>query len=72
MHSEGAPFAERELKITGKDLLDGGMPAQYVGKVLHGLLLHCAADPQDNRADRLKGIAFGIYNDLLAAQARKG
>lgn len=72
MRSEGAPFSQRELQLTGKALAEQGIPAPYIGRILHALLLHCAADPQDNRADRLQKIAVGVYNDLRAAEGRKG
>ena len=72
MRAEGVPFSLRELQLNGKELLEGGMPAKYVGKVLHALLLHCAADPQDNRADRLRKIAVGICNDLRTADGTRG
>ncbi len=68
MREEKAPLVLRDLQVTGKALLEGGMPAPYVGKVLHGLLLHCAAEPQDNRADRLMKLAKGVYRDILAAE----
>lgn len=72
MRAENAPFSLRDLRVTGKELLQAGLPAPYAGKVLHALLLHCAAAPQDNRADRLIRIAFGAYNDLKAAEKAKG
>lgn len=53
MHEEGVPFSLKGLKITGKDLLNAGMPPENVGKTLRELLRICACEPQENTPERL-------------------
>lgn len=65
MRQEGVPFTQKSLKITGKELLERGIPAPYVGKVLRGLLTHCATSPQDNHRETLLKLSRGVYNNLI-------
>lgn len=57
MRKEGVPFTGKDLKITGKDLLNMGMPPVKVGNVLRQLLLYCANAPQENTSERLLRLA---------------
>ncbi len=64
MRKADCPFTLRELKITGRDLIDIGVTPVKVGGVLNALLEECAIDPGLNEADALlemgKGVAYGI------------
>ncbi|MBO7736283.1 MAG: CCA tRNA nucleotidyltransferase [Clostridia bacterium] len=64
MQKEGAPFCLKDLKITGKDLLSVQIPACFIGKVLHELLIYCACNPKDNAPERLIKLSKGIYKTL--------
>lgn len=66
MREEGVPFQTKDLKINGKDLLDAGMPAPYIGKILHELLMRCANEPQNNRKEMLLEMSHGVYRSFLA------
>ena len=65
MKLEGAPFSEKELKCTGKDIMEwlNLPPSEKVGEIKHKLLLHCARHPGDNTPERLKRIAIGMMHD---------
>ena len=65
MQAEGVPFTQKQLKVTGKRLASENIPAAYLGKVLYGLLMHCACAPQDNQTERLLKLSHGVYNNLL-------
>lgn len=53
MHAENAPLHIKSLALSGKDLLEAGIPAHQIGEVLNGLLLHTAVNPKDNQKERL-------------------
>lgn len=53
MNAEGAPKTLKELAISGKELLDLGVPPPLVGGCLHELLLLCVCNPADNEKKRL-------------------
>lgn len=53
MQQEGAPLRLCDLKISGADLVQIGVPAQKIGTTLHELLRHCVCYPAENRKDRL-------------------
>lgn len=65
MEHRGAPFSEKELAVTGADIMEAlSIPAgPKVGSVKAGLLLHCARVPEDNRRDRLLKIARDLVNN---------
>jgi len=56
---DGTPFSEKELKITGKELMAAsGLPeGKALGQLKHELYLHCVKNPQDNTPFRLKALA---------------
>lgn len=64
MKAEHAPLQTKDLALSGKDLLNAGIPAPHIAKVLNGLLLHSAVNPQDNQTERLLKIAQGIEKNL--------
>ena len=65
MERRGAPFSEKELAVTGADIMEAlSIPAgPKVGSVKAGLLLHCARVPEDNRRDKLLKIARDLVNN---------
>jgi poly(A) polymerase/tRNA nucleotidyltransferase (CCA-adding enzyme) len=64
MQAEHAPFQTKDLALSGKDLLNAGLPAPHIAMVLNGLLLHTAVNPQDNQTERLLKIAHSIEKNL--------
>ncbi len=65
MKLEGAPFSEKELNCTGKDIMEwlNLPPGEKVGEIKRKLLLHCARHPRDNTPERLKRIAIGMMHE---------
>lgn len=65
MERRGVPFTERELAVSGKDIMQAldMPPGPKVGRVKNGLLLHCARVPEDNRRDKLLRIAHDLVNN---------
>jgi hypothetical protein len=59
MLSDGTPFSEKELKLSGKELMKAScLPeGEALGALKHELYLHCVRNPQDNNASRLKQLA---------------
>ncbi len=57
MKKEGAPLTLKELALSGKELLELGIPAPHVSQVLQALLLHAACNPKDNTKERLLRLA---------------
>jgi tRNA nucleotidyltransferase/poly(A) polymerase len=55
MREERAPFSERELAVSGADIMrELGLPAgERVGKIKHALLLRCAVHPEENERKTL-------------------
>lgn len=55
MEKEGAPFSIRELRVTGREIMEelGLPPGPQVGMVKQALWLHCAVRPSDNQKKRL-------------------
>ena len=70
MQEEGVPFTQKSLSVTGKELLAAGISAPFIGKVLHGLLLHCATQPKDNEKLKLLKLAQGLYKCFLKEQPK--
>ena len=50
MQSEHAPFSERELAVSGADIMRelGLSEGEHIGRIKHALLLHCAVHPAEN------------------------
>lgn len=57
MKNEGAPLTLKELALSGKELLDLGIPAPKISQTLQALLLHAACNPKDNTKERLLKLA---------------
>ena len=59
MLTDGTPFSERELAITGKQLMEAsGLPeGKELGELKKSLFLHCVKHPQDNNFARLTQLA---------------
>jgi len=59
MLNDGTPFSEKELKISGRELMKAsGLPeGEALGALKHELYLHCVRNPQDNNTPRLKQLA---------------
>lgn len=62
MEKEGAPFSIRELRVTGREIMEelGLPPGPQVGMVKQALWLHCAVRPSDNQKKRLLRLSHGI------------
>lgn len=60
MHQENVPFTLKELAVTGRDLLNVGIPAPTLSTILRQLLEHTAVRPLDNTKTTLTKIAIGI------------
>ena len=66
MREEGAPTELKELEIRGDEVINCGVPARLVGKVLEELLYDCALNARLNDKKTLlarveKGIAEGKF-----------
>ena len=59
MLHDGTPFSERELAITGQQLMEAsGLPeGKALGELKKQLLLHCVKHPRDNNLARLTQLA---------------
>lgn len=59
MLRDGTPFSERELAITGQQLMEAsGLPeGKELGELKKKLFLHCVKHPQDNNLARLTQLA---------------
>jgi len=59
MLHDGTPFSERELAITGQQLMEiSGLPeGKALGELKKKLFLHCVKHPQDNNLARLTQLA---------------
>lgn len=59
MRKENVPFDESELACTGEDIMRwlNIQPSPLVGEIKHGLLMHCAHRPRDNKRESLGKIA---------------
>jgi tRNA nucleotidyltransferase (CCA-adding enzyme) len=57
MQEERAPFSLRDLDISGKDLLDLGIPPREISTRLSALLDFAVLHPQYNRKERLLRLA---------------
>lgn len=58
MQEKHTPFTLKELAVSGKDLLDAGLPAPRLSGILQRLLLHTAVIPEDNQKERLIKLAY--------------
>ncbi len=58
MRAENVPFSLKELRVTGKDLIDKGVPAPRVSEILNKLLSHLAVNPKDNEKSKLLKLAL--------------
>ncbi len=63
MQAENAPLTLKQLALSGKDLLELGIPAKRISEVLQALLLHAACNPKDNTKERLKKLALGYVKE---------
>ncbi|MBQ6704001.1 MAG: HD domain-containing protein [Clostridia bacterium] len=65
MERRGVPFTEKELAVSGKDIMEALniSPGPRVGSVKRGLLLHCARVPEDNKREILLKIARDLVNN---------
>ncbi len=59
MLKDGTPFSERELAITGEELMEAsGLPeGKELGELKKKLYLHCVRHPKDNNLARLTQLA---------------
>lgn len=59
MKADGTPFSERELAVTGRELMaETGLPeGEALGRLMHALFLHCLKRPQDNEKEVLLRLA---------------
>ncbi|MEA4871183.1 MAG: CCA tRNA nucleotidyltransferase [Christensenella sp.] len=59
MLADGTPFSERELAITGEELMAvSGLPeGRELGDLKKKLFLHCVKHPKDNNPARLRQLA---------------
>ncbi|MDD4311481.1 MAG: HD domain-containing protein [Eubacteriales bacterium] len=59
MLADGTPFSERELAITGRQLMEAsGLPeGKALGELKKSLFLHCVKHPKDNNLARLTQLA---------------
>ena len=59
MLTDGTPFSERELAISGKELMEAsGLPeGKELGELKKKLFLHCVKHPKDNNLARLTQLA---------------
>ena len=59
MLADGTPFSERELAITGQQLMEAsGLPeGKELGELKKQLFLHCVKHPKDNNLARLTQLA---------------
>ena len=60
MKEENTPFRLKDLALSGKDILELGVPANRVSETLSALLLHTATHPTENEKQRLCRLALGI------------
>ena len=66
MKEEKVPFSLRELPVTGKEVLDCGIPPKFVSLVLNALLLHLAVSPKDNVKERVLRLIPALYKNVLS------
>ena len=59
MLTDGSPFSERELAISGEELMQAsGLPeGKELGELKRKLFLHCVKHPKDNNLARLQHLA---------------
>ncbi len=59
--SSGAPLSIRELKVSGKDIMDAGVsPGPELGEILRELLEIVLEDPKKNEKEALMGYVRGL------------
>ena len=63
MVSEGVPFSLKELAVKGNDLKDV-VPAKYISKLLHELLLLCAQNGAQNNRTALLSAAEKLAKEI--------
>jgi len=61
MREEKVPFSLKEMAISGKDLLDNGVPAPHISEILQKLFLHLATTPKDNEKGKLQKLARQFF-----------
>ncbi len=66
MREKNTPFTLKQLAVTGKDILDIGIPPAHIASILQQLLLHCAITPADNKKERLLFLVPGIKKSLFS------
>ena len=60
MQEEGAPLRLKDLALTGKEILELGIPPHKISAVLDALLAHTAVFPAENNPTRLARLALGF------------
>lgn len=60
MQEEGAPLRLKDLALTGKEILELGIPPHKISAVLDALLAHTAVFPTENNPTRLARLALGF------------
>ena len=68
MQAERVPFTTKELKISGSDLLELGIPPRFVSLILKEFLLHLALTPHENEKERLLTLAPIFFKKLQREQ----
>lgn len=65
MEKEGVPFSEKELDVTGEDIISALKitPSPKVGRIKRSLLIHCASHPTHNKREILLKIARDMVNN---------
>ena len=60
MQEESAPLHIKDLALTGKEILELGIPPHKISAVLDALLAHTAVFPGENNPTRLARLALGF------------
>ena len=65
MIAAGTPFEERQLAVTGADIVGylGIPPSPRIGYIKAGLLRHCAKRPEDNNKTALLRLSRDLVNN---------
>ena len=64
LQAEQAPLTLKALALSGKDLLNIGVPVPKIAYILQKLLLHAVCQPKDNQKERLVKIALGELKNI--------
>ena len=63
MQKENVPFTQKQLALSGKDLLDAGFPAPQLSTLLQKLLTYAATHPSENNKRRLLKMAQSLSKE---------